>query len=134
MKRWIQVYLLPGAVLQSVMVGGGYGTGREVVEFFTRFGMWGGIAGIAVATIAIAVVFALSLEIARAHRAFDYRSFFIVLLGPFWVLYEVLLIALVMLVLAVIGAAAGGVWSRACSPGGASRSTSCSCPISRPSS
>ena len=109
MKRWIQVYLLPGAVLQSVMVGGGYGTGREVVEFFTRFGMWGGLAGIAVATTCVAVVFALSLEIARAHRAYDYRSFFIVLLGPFWVLYELLLVALVMLVLAVIGAAAGGV-------------------------
>lgn len=109
MNRWVQVYLVPGAVLQSVMVGGGYGTGREIVEFFTRFGMWGGLAGIAVATIAVAVIFALSLEIARAHRAFDYRSFFIVLLGPAWVLYELLLIALVMLVLAVIGAAAGGV-------------------------
>lgn len=109
MRRIVQVYLLPGAVLQSVMVGGGYGTGREVVEFFTRFGIWGGLAGIAVATLSVAIVFALSLEIARAHRAYDYRSFFIVLLGPFWVLYELLLVALVMLVLAVIGAAAGGV-------------------------
>ena len=109
MKKWLQIYLVPGAVLQSVMVGGGYGTGREVVEYFTRFGLLGGIAGIAIATVSIAVVFALSLELARAHRAYDYRTFFRVLLGRFWFLYEILLIALVLLVLAVIGAAAGGL-------------------------
>jgi len=109
MKRWLQVYLVPGAVLQSVMVGGGYGTGREVVEFFTRFGLLGGLAGITIATLCIAVVFALSLELARAHQAYDYRTFFRVMLGRFWILYEILLIALVLLVLAVIGAAAGGL-------------------------
>ena len=109
MKRWVYIYLVPGAVLQSVMVGGGYGTGREVVEFFSRYGLLGGLAGIAIATASIAVVFALSLELARAHGAYDYRSFFRVMLGPFWVLYEVLLIALILLVLAVIGAAAGGL-------------------------
>ena len=54
MKRWLQIYLVPGAVLQSVMVGGGYGTGREVVEFFTRFGLLGGLAGITIATLCIA--------------------------------------------------------------------------------
>ena len=26
-------YLLPGIVLQSVMIGGGYATGREIVEY-----------------------------------------------------------------------------------------------------
>ena len=35
MLRLLKIYLLPGAVLQSVMIGGGYGTGRELVEFFT---------------------------------------------------------------------------------------------------
>ncbi|HSG88685.1 MAG TPA: hypothetical protein VLA56_05705 [Pseudomonadales bacterium] len=109
MKAWIQIYLLPGAVLQSVMIGGGYGTGREVVEYFTRFGVGGGLLGIAVATLAVAVIFALSLELARAYRAYDYRSFFIVLLGPFWFLYEILVLCLFMLVIAVIGAAAGTI-------------------------
>ncbi|MGA1736434.1 MAG: hypothetical protein ACO4AD_06895, partial [Pseudomonadales bacterium] len=28
----LQRLLIPGAVLQSVMIGGGYGTGREVVQ------------------------------------------------------------------------------------------------------
>ena len=107
MPRWIAIYLVPGAVLQSVMVGGGYGTGREAVEFFTCFGAGGGLLGTAVATLCVAVVFALSLELARSHHAYDYRSFFKVLLGRWWVAYEVLLVALIMLVLAVLGAAAG---------------------------
>lgn len=29
-------YLLPGLVFQSLTIGGGYGTGRELVEFFLR--------------------------------------------------------------------------------------------------
>lgn len=109
MRRWLAVYIVPGAVLQSVMIGGGYGTGREVVEYFTRFGMLGGLAGIAVATISIAVIFALSLEVSRSARAYDYRSFFQQLLGPAWILYELLVLMLFMLVIAVIGAAAGSI-------------------------
>ena len=30
--RLFRVYIIPGAVFQSVMVGGGYGTGREIVS------------------------------------------------------------------------------------------------------
>lgn len=41
-SRFIRVYVIPGAVYQSLMVGGGYGTGREIVEYFTRFGLFGG--------------------------------------------------------------------------------------------
>ena len=47
------------------MIGGGYGTGREVVEYFTRFGAGPGLLGLALAGVGIAVVFALSLELAR---------------------------------------------------------------------
>jgi len=39
--NWIRTWILPGAVFQSVLVGGGYGTGREVVEFISRFGPMG---------------------------------------------------------------------------------------------
>ena len=31
-------YLLPGFVFQSIVIGGGYGTGRELVEFFMTTG------------------------------------------------------------------------------------------------
>ena len=40
MNRFIRIYLLPGAVLQSVVIAGGYGTGREVVEYFTAQGLY----------------------------------------------------------------------------------------------
>ncbi len=107
--KWISVYILPGAVLQSVMIGGGYGTGRELVEFFTRYGIAGGAYGIVLATVGMAVVVALSYELARRYSAYDYRSFFRVLLGPLWPSFEILAGLLYLLVLAVIGAAAGNI-------------------------
>ena len=94
------------------MIGGGYGTGREVVEYFTRFGAGPGLLGLALAGVGIAVVFALSLELARRAGAYDYRTFFKALLGRFWVSYEVLLLLLVMLVLGVISAASQGMLLR----------------------
>ena len=53
MPRWVRVYLVPGAVFQSVMIGGGYGTGRELVEYFVRYGVGGALKGIALSSIAI---------------------------------------------------------------------------------
>ena len=36
LRHWVQIYFVPGAVLVSVIMGGGYGTGREVVEYFSQ--------------------------------------------------------------------------------------------------
>lgn len=44
MTAW-RAYLVPAGVFQSLMIGGGYGTGREVVEYFSRFGFLGGLLG-----------------------------------------------------------------------------------------
>jgi uncharacterized membrane protein YkvI len=109
MNRIVRIYLIPGAIMQSVMIGGGYGTGREVIEYFTRHGIWEGILGICVAAVCIAIVFTLSLEISRVFQVFDYRNFFKVLLGPVWFLYEILGVLLFLLVVAVIGSAAGTI-------------------------
>lgn len=84
MKRWISIYLVPGAVFVSVVLGGGYGTGREVVEYFTRYGMQGGMLGIGVATVAFALILIATYEFARVHQAYDYRTFFQHLLGRWW--------------------------------------------------
>jgi uncharacterized membrane protein YkvI len=107
--RILKIYLLPGAVLQSVMIGGGYGTGRELVEFFTRHGMAGGLMGQILATLIIAAIFAVTLALSTRFKAYDYRSFFKLLLGRGWFIFELLLIAMIVLVLAVIGSAAGGI-------------------------
>jgi uncharacterized membrane protein YkvI len=103
-----QRYLLPGLVFQSLIIAGGYGTGREIVEFFLSHGPLGGLLGMTVvSTVVFSVVNAVSFEFARVHRAYDYRRFFKALLGRGWLLFEVGYVALLIIVLAVIAAAAG---------------------------
>ena len=109
MFRFVRIYLVPGAVMQSVMIGGAYGTGREMTEYFTRFGMGGGVLGLGVTLVAMAVVFALSLDVARQFQVYDYRRFTRVLLGRAWFLFEICAVLLILLVLAVITAAAGSI-------------------------
>lgn len=109
LTRIVKVYIVPAAVFVSVVMGGGYGTGREVVEFFTRYGLQGGLQGIAAATVAFALVLAATYEFARLFRAYDYRAFFGQLIGPFWWLFEVLYLILFLLVLGVISSAAGNI-------------------------
>jgi uncharacterized membrane protein YkvI len=91
------------------VIGGGYATGRELAEFFMPAGPLGGLLGMVVAAIVWSVVFALSLDLARANGTFDYRSFFRKLLGPGWVLFEIAYLALLLLILAVLGAACGEI-------------------------
>jgi uncharacterized membrane protein YkvI len=108
-SRFFRIYIIPGAVFQSVMVGGGYGTGREIVEYFTRFGLLGGVLGLGVAFVALATVLALTFEFSRRFQVYDYRNFFKQLLGRGWVAFEILIIAQFLLVLAVLAAAAGNI-------------------------
>jgi len=109
MLRFLKIYLLPGAILQSVMIGGGYGTGRELVEFFTTFGIANGFLGQLLATALASAIFAITLALAVRFQTYDYRSFFKLLLGRGWFLFEALLVVLFILVLAVMGSAAGGI-------------------------
>ncbi len=102
-------YLLPGLVFQSVVIAGGYGTGRELVEFFLAHGPAGGLLAMAVATAIWSAVCAASFEFARVCRCYDYRSFFTGLLGRGWFLYELCYFALLAIILAVIAAAAGSI-------------------------
>ena len=102
-------YLLPGFVFQSVVIAGGYGTGRELAEFFLSRGPLGGLLAMALSTAIWSAVCIVSYEFARVFRAFEYRSFFQRLLGPGWIAFELLYVALMMIVLAVIAAAAGSI-------------------------
>lgn len=106
---WFQRLLLPGFVFQSVVIAGGYGTGRELVEFFLTLGPAGGLAAMAVSTAVWSIVCAVSFEFARTFRRYDYRGFFKELLGRGWLLFEVCYVALLAVILAVIAAAAGSV-------------------------
>jgi len=109
LSRIFNVYVVPAAVFISVVMGGGYGTGREVVEFFTRHGLLGGLLGTAAAACVFALVLACTYEFARVFQVYDYRSFFKKLIGPFWVCFEALYLLLFLLVLGVVGSAAGSI-------------------------
>ena len=98
-------YLLPGLVFQSVTIGGGYGTGRELVEFFLSQGPVNGYSAMITSALVWSLVMAISFELARIGRTYDYRSFLRSLLGKGWGLYEILYLAMVILVIAVVGSA-----------------------------
>lgn len=108
-----QRYFLPGFIFLAVVIGGGYSTGRELVQFFLPCGPWGGLLGMLVTTLIWSAVTAVSFELARQTGSYDYKSFFAVLLGRGWIAFELAYFALLLLVLAVIGAAAGTVAAEA---------------------
>ena len=111
MTSWFRRFLLPGFVFQSMCIAGGYGTGRELVEFFLLFGPVGGLLGMVPATLVVSAGCLVAFELARMTRSYDYRSFLRVLLGRAWFLYEVAYLISILLVLAVIGSATGALFT-----------------------
>jgi uncharacterized membrane protein YkvI len=108
---WFKRFLLPGFVFQSLCIAGGYGTGRELVEFFLLFGPRGGLLGMLPATALVSLGCAVAYELARITRAYDYRSFLKTLLGRGWVVYEIAYLFSILLILAVIGSATGALFA-----------------------
>ena len=102
-------YLLPGFVFQSIVIGGGYGTGRELVEFFLKFGPLGGLLGMALSTAIWSAVCLVTFELARRTGSYDYRAFTRQLLHRWWFLYEICYLVMMLLSLAVIAAASGSI-------------------------
>jgi len=109
MWSFFQRYFLPGFVFQGIVIGGGYATGRELAEFFLPHGPVGGLLGMATAALIWGAVMAVSFELCRMSGSYDYRHFFQRLLGRAWFLYEVLLVLLMIVILSVVGAAAGEI-------------------------
>lgn len=106
----LKSYLLPGLVFQSVVIAGGYGTGRELAEFFLSYGPVEGLASMLLVSMVLwSLVCAATFELARRFALYDYRHLLQKLLGRAWVLYEICYVVLLLLVLAVIAAAAGSI-------------------------
>lgn len=102
-------YLLPGLAFKAVVIGGGYATGRELVEFFMPAGPVGGLQGMGLATALWSIVCALTFLFAYRIGATDYHSFFRSLLGRFDFLFETIYFAFLILILSVFGSAAGAL-------------------------
>jgi uncharacterized membrane protein YkvI len=107
--NWFQRYILPGFIFQSAVIGGAYGSGKELVQFFLGHGPVGGLLGMTVTMVVFSVVLMAAYEFARKFQLFDYRSFCKNLLGPAWPLYEILYVLMMILVISVVGAAAGSI-------------------------
>lgn len=107
MTQFFRKYLVPGFVFQSIVVGGGYGTGRELVQFFLTKGPFGGYLGMLVATLIWGLILALGFDLARSRKHYDYRSFTKGLLGRGWLGFELLYMASTIITVAVVGSASG---------------------------
>lgn len=99
--------MIPGLVIQAVLVGGGYSTGRELVEFFLLNGPATALPAMALTAVYFSVGSMICFELSRQYSAFDYRTFCRVYAGRFWVLFEWGYIAILILVLSVVSSAAG---------------------------
>jgi uncharacterized membrane protein YkvI len=104
-------FVLPGVILQSVLIGGGYATGREIVQFGARFGALGWIAGLAI-LVGFSVMAFLTFEISRRFQAFDYRTLLKQLIGPFYWLFDIVYVLLAILIIAIMAAATGEILNR----------------------
>jgi uncharacterized membrane protein YkvI len=100
--------LLPGIILQSVLIGGGYATGREIVEYGGKFGASGWISGLAI-FFGFSVISILSIEACRQWKVYDYKSLVKKLIGPGWIAYEIVYLLLAILIIAVMASAAGEI-------------------------
>ena len=101
-------YILPGVIVQSVMVGGGYATGREIIEYGAKFGALGWIAGLGI-FLGFAIVAVLSFELIRLYKVYDYKSFIKEIAGPFWILFDIVYVVLLIIIIAVMASATGSI-------------------------
>lgn len=109
-RTWTR-YLTPGLVFQSVLIGGGYGTGAEIARYFGSHGLLGGLLALGAAAAAWAVLCAVTFEFARTFRTYDYGSMMKKLLGRAGRLYDLCFCAMLLLVLGVVNATAGAMVS-----------------------
>lgn len=104
-------YLLPGVILQSVLIGGGYATGREIYQYGAMFGSMGWISGITIA-IGFSLFAFLTFEICRIYKVYDYKNFIKQVIGPLWPVMDILTILIGILLIAVMAAATGSIFAQ----------------------
>lgn len=104
-----RVLIIPSVVFLSVVFGGAYGSGREVVSFVSVSGPFGGLSAIATIAIFYAAVLFTCFELARLYRVYEYSGLARVLLKRFWPAYEVLVQLGLVVALAICASAAGAI-------------------------
>ena len=109
-SSWFQLLIVPGIVFQSTVIAGGYGTGRELIEYFMGYGPVKGTMAICIVTLAAwSIVAALTYMYAVKFQKFNYKNLMQDLLGPVSIAYEIAYLYLVVIIMAVVTSAAGEI-------------------------
>lgn len=108
LKSKLSRILLPGIILQSVLIGGGFATGREIVEYGGRFGANGWISGLAI-FFGFSLLAIITFEACRQWRVYNYKSLLKKLIGRGWIAYEISYLILGIIIIAVMASAAGEI-------------------------
>lgn len=109
-SKKFQKYFVPGIVFQSCVIAGGYGTGRELIEYFMGYGPVGGVLGMTIISLLTwSIVCGVSFAFARKFQKYDYKNFMKELMGPGWIVFEIAYIIFILIVLAVVSASAGSI-------------------------
>lgn len=106
--KGIMKFILPGIILQSVLMGGGYATGREIVEYGGKYGSIGWVSGL-FSFLTFAVIAVLTFELARIYRIYDYKSVLKHLIGKAWIVYDILYVLLLFIIISVMASATGEI-------------------------
>ncbi|MCI2058556.1 MAG: hypothetical protein LKJ80_05040 [Oscillibacter sp.] len=109
-KKW-QRLLLPGFIFQSMVIGGGYGTGAEMAQYFGVSGTVGGLLTCLVVILVWGLICAVAFEFTRIFKVYDYHSLTNALLGKASFLYEIVYIAACLMVLGVVVATSGNMFA-----------------------
>ena len=108
-NRLYRVALLPSAVFLSVIFGGSYGSGQEIVQFVTSAGPVGGYLSLMTVLLVWGLLLGTSFELARRFQTFEYSGFMAVLLARGAILYEITILLAMILVLAICASGSGTV-------------------------
>ncbi|WP_435181429.1 YkvI family membrane protein [Halorussus sp. AFM4] len=100
--------VLPAIILQSVLIGGGYATGREIVAYGAKYGAAGWLAVVGI-WLGFTVMAVLTFELARTFEVYDYKNFIKQLIGRLWPAFDLLFLVMAVLVIAIMASAAGNI-------------------------
>ena len=101
-------FVLPGIIRQSVMIGGGYATGREIVEYGAKYGALGWLSGLGT-FLGFAVIAALTYELIRLTKAYDFKTFMKTIGGPLWIVFDIVYLLFMVVIIAVMASATGNI-------------------------
>ena len=104
-------YILPGVLLQSVLIGGGYATVREIYSYGAKFGAMGWISGLTIG-IGFALFAFLTFEICRIYKVYDYKNYIRQVIGPLWPVMDILTVLIAIVLIAVMAAATGSIFEQ----------------------